>query len=56
MEAVIDYEVRREPIPDESESVRPLCPGCGKEIFWIDDLHPYCACGCLLYWPVPDRI
>ena len=55
MEAVIDYEDGMTPIPDELQepSIRPLCPGCSKEIVWIDEAHPYCACGCPLYFPIP---
>ena len=38
------------------ESIRPTCPGCAKEILWIDEQHPDCQCGALLFWPVPERL
>lgn len=38
------------------QSLRPTCPGCNAPILWIEEQHPYCACGCLLYWPTPERI
>jgi hypothetical protein len=36
------------------ESIRPTCIGCGKELSWIDEGNPRCACGQLLCAPVPE--
>jgi hypothetical protein len=38
------------------ESIRPTCPGCARELLWIDEQNPRCACGALLYWPTTERI
>ncbi len=55
---LIDYETPAAPIPDyETEQcLHPRCPGCNAPIFWIDEERPYCRCGALLFWPVPERI
>lgn len=51
---LFDHEVRMAPIPDHE--LHPRCPGCDTPIFWIDEERPYCRCGALLFWPVPERI
>jgi hypothetical protein len=43
-------------IDNESLDVHPTCPGCDRPLGYVGPEYPYCACGCLLFWPIPERI
>jgi hypothetical protein len=55
-EATLVESLYQPTAPRPCESVRPTCPGCGKELTWIDEQNPRCLCGALLYWPAEERI